>query len=64
MSHASDTEGEERGKGSGVWAVLANNWQEGNACVQYDANSDPGDHGPEDGEMHVPLNRRRECVLA
>ena len=53
MSRASDTEREERGEGSGVRAVLANNWQEGKACVQDDANPDPGDHDSEDGEMHV-----------
>jgi hypothetical protein len=53
MSHTSDTERGERGKGSGVWAVLANNRQEGDACVQNDASSDPDGHGPEDGEMHV-----------
>ena len=53
MSHASDTEREERGKGSGVWAVLVNNRQEGKAGVQDDANPDPGGHNPEDGEMHV-----------
>ena len=53
MSHASETEREEQGKGSGVWAVLANDRQEGKACVQDDANPDPGGHDPEDGEMHV-----------
>jgi hypothetical protein len=53
MSRASDTEREERGKGSGVWAVLVNNRQEGKAGVQDDANPDPGGYDPEDGEMHV-----------
>ena len=53
LSRASDTEGEERGEGSRVWAVLENNTQEGKTCVQGDANPDPGDHDPEDGEMHV-----------
>ena len=53
MSHANNTEREECGKGSGVWAVLVNNRQEGNAGVQDDANPDPGGHNPEDGEMHV-----------
>jgi len=53
MSRASDTEREERGKGSVVWAVLANNRQEGKACVQDDANPDPGGHDPKDGVMHV-----------
>jgi hypothetical protein len=53
MFRASDTEREERGKGSGVWAVLANNRQEGNPRVREDAKSDPGGYDPEDGEMHV-----------
>jgi hypothetical protein len=53
MSHANETEREECGKGSGVWAVLANDRQEGDPRVQDTANSDPGSHDPEDGEMHV-----------
>jgi hypothetical protein len=53
MSHAIDTEREERGKGSGVWAVLADNREEGNACVRDGANPNPGSHDPEDGEMNV-----------
>ena len=53
MLRAGDTEGEERGEGSRVWAILANNRQECKACVQDDASPDLGDHDPEIGEMHV-----------
>ena len=53
MSRASDAEGEERGEGSRVWAILANNRQEGKASVQDDTNPDPGGHDPEDGVMRV-----------
>ena len=53
MSRVGNKEIEERGKGSEEWAVLANNRQEGNPCVPDDANSDPGGHDPEDGEIHV-----------
>ena len=58
MSHASETEREERGKGSGVWAVLENNRQEGKTCINDGAYPDPGGHDPKDGEMHIEQEYR------
>jgi len=58
MSYASDTERAERRKGSGVWAVLANNRQEGKACVHDEAYPYPGGHDPEDGVMHAKQEYR------
>ena len=56
--HACNTEREERRKGSGVWAVLADDRREGKTCVQEEAYTDPGGHDSKDGAMDVEQEYR------
>ena len=59
ISNAVDTERDRRGKRRGIRAVLVNDRQEGEVCVQNDAYTDPGGHDLENSKMDAKQENRK-----